>query len=114
MKDLDDVQSDTDSVISTDSGKSMISSWQRRYPLVSERGGLSLVAELATQQFSGVPFPDLENVDKPYHTNRELSSYDLERIYLMLALTPYVSPYRAQSFDNLPPLLFVAGQRELL
>ncbi|KAJ3340606.1 hypothetical protein HDU93_006721 [Gonapodya sp. JEL0774] len=101
MADLEDVHSDAGSDVS---GHSAMDVWTRRRSF-SGIGG---------DEMANVPFPDVDGLPKPYYRNRELSDYDLERIYLTHSLSPYVSPYRAASFAGLPPLLFLVGQREML
>ncbi|KAJ3309092.1 hypothetical protein HDU93_005619 [Gonapodya sp. JEL0774] len=63
-------------------------------------------------QITGVPFPNMASLKTPYYLNYQLSNYDLERIFITLALSPSVSPYRARTWDNLPPILFMVGQKE--
>ncbi|KAJ3339847.1 hypothetical protein HDU93_007732 [Gonapodya sp. JEL0774] len=100
----------TESDTETSTGGSRRSSLQRRYSFVSDRHPpLGNSAEL-----SGVPFPHLEELQQPYYQNHALSLHDLERIHLTRALDPYCSPYRAATFANLPPMLFVVGSKELL
>ncbi|KAJ3327879.1 hypothetical protein HDU93_001778 [Gonapodya sp. JEL0774] len=79
----------------------------KRFSSIAER-----VVFVRPEVQSGVPFPGLSNLKTPYYLNPELSNYDLERIYITLALSPYVSPSRANTFDNLPAILFVVGRGE--
>ncbi|KXS20583.1 hypothetical protein M427DRAFT_52177 [Gonapodya prolifera JEL478] len=104
---LSGAESDAESAI----GVSRRNSFQRKYSFVGDRTSPSLDT---SSGLTGIPFPGLESLAQPFYTNHALSLHDLERIHITRSLDPYCSPYRATTFANLPPMLFVVGSKELL